>query len=725
MSTTLYDIDQTSTKGAISLETLEHLQRQLCRRNSQLEQARQQLDQEIAGRKRAEQITHTLFRIANAVNTAKDLGELYASIHRILGEIIDLSNFYIAIYHKQTRRISFPYFVDQFDCENTYSDRFSEENSLTGEVLLAETPLFLNQADLQQRAAQRRIIGTVPIIWLGVPLKIKEEVIGVMATQSYHDAQHFDRIDLNVLHSVSAQVALAIERKRYEQAIIASERRYRNIIQSIEDGYYEIDVRGSLTLVNQAMCHMLGYSESDLLGKNIADSLDPQTARTIHAGLPDILTTEKLGKTLELKFQRHDGRVRYAETIISVIRSEDGELTGYRGIARDITDRKAAEKSRQALEEHLQQSQRLESLGTLAGGIAHDFNNLLMGIGGRTALMLNELAVSHPHYAQLKTIEAYVASAANLTTRLLGFARGGKYEVRPVDLNLLVEKSLEMFGRTKKEISIATALQSDLWSIEADANQIEQVLLNLLVNAGQAMPGGGFISIATSRIVLAERDVGFYGIVPGKYVQLTLSDTGEGMDDETMQKIFDPFFTTKAIGHGTGLGLAMVYGIIRNHAGGISVKSALNKGTIFTIFLPATDKKVMPEIRTTATVQKGSETVLLVDDEPMIIEIGQEILSLLGYKVLTAASGREALEVYSANRNRIDLVIIDMIMPEMGGGELYDRLKQRDPAVRVLLCSGYSIDGQAREILNRGCKGFIQKPFNVSQLSVKVREILH
>jgi len=693
--------------------------------NSQLEQARQQLNQEIAGRKRAEQITHTLFRISNAVNTAKDLRELYASIHLILGEIIDLSNFYIALYHKQAQRISFPYFVDQFDCENSYSGQFSKENSLTGEVILAEKPLFLNQADLQQRAARSRIIGTTPIVWLGVPLKIKEEVIGVMATQSYYDTDHFDQIDLDVLHSVSAQVALAIERKRYEQAIVASEKRYRNIIQSIEDGYYEIDVRGRLTLVNQAMCHMLGHNESDLLGKNITDYLDTQTARKIHDGLQVVLTPEKLGTTLELEFQRSDGKERYAETIISVIRSEDGELTGYRGIARDVTDRKAAEKSRQALEEQLQQAQRLESLGTLAGGIAHDFNNLLMGIGGRAALMLNELAVSHPHYAQLRSIEEYVASAANLTTRLLGFARGGKYEVRSVDLNVLVEKSIEMFGRTKKEISIATALQSDLWPIEADTSQIEQVLLNLLVNAGQAMAGGGFISIATSRMVLTERDVGFYGIAPGKYVQLTISDTGEGMDDETMQKIFDPFFTTKAIGHGTGLGLAMVYGIIRNHAGGISVKSALNKGTIFTIFLPATDKEVIPEIGTTTTVQKGSETILLVDDEPMIIDIGQEILALLGYKVLTAASAREALEVYNTNLDQIDLVILDMIMPEMGGGELYDRLKQIHPAIRVLLCSGYSIDGQAREILNRGCKGFIQKPFNVSQLSVKVRETLN
>lgn len=706
------------------LETLENLQRQIRMCNSQLEQARQQLDQEITGRKRAEQITHTLFRISNAVNTTKDLGELYASIHLILGEIIDLSNFYIALYHKQSRRVSFPYFVDQFDCETTYTERFSEDNSLTGEVLFTGKPLFLNQADLQQRNEESRIIGTAPIIWLGVPLKIKEEVIGIMATQCYHDAHHFDRIDLDVLHSVSAQVALAIERKRFEQAIVTSEKKYRNIIKSIDDGYYEIDVRGKLTLVNQALCRMLGSSELDLLDTNFADHLNRQTAGKVHAGLPHVHITENLGKTLELEFQRSDGQVRYAETIISVIRSEDGDLAGYRGIARDITDRKAAERSRQALEEQLRQSQRLESLGTLAGGIAHDFNNLLMGIEGRTSLMLNELTANHPHYTQLRSIEEYVASATNLTTRLLGFAQGGKYEVRPINLNTLIEKSIEMFGRTKKEITISTALQSDLWPIEADISQIEQVLLNLMVNAAQAMAGGGFITIATSRIVLTERDVVFFGIAPGNYVELTISDTGEGMDDETMQKIFDPFFTTKAIGHGTGLGLAMVYGIIRNHAGGISVKSVLNKGTIFTIFLPATDKEIIPEISTTATAQEGSETVLLVDDEPMIIDIGQEILTLLGYNVLTAASGREALEVYSANRDKIDLVIIDMIMPEIGGGELYDRLKQIHPAVRVLLCSGYSIDGQAREILDRGCKGFIQKPYNVSQLSIKIREAL-
>jgi PAS domain S-box-containing protein len=716
--------DQSSNDQTISQVNRDDLERQIHLRTSQLLETNQQLKREIGERKRAEQITHTLFRISNAVNTAKDLSELYASIHRILGEIIDLRNFYIALYHKHARRISFPYFTDQFDSDTEYSDRFSEENSLTGEVLLAQKPVFLNQSELRQRAAEKRIIGTAPKIWLGVPLKIKEEVIGILATQSYDDPHHFDIIDLDVLNSVSAQVALAIERKRYEQVIVTSERKYRNIIESIEDGYYEIDLRGNLTLVNQAMCKMLGYDENDLLGMNTVGYMSMKTAQRIDKEFDAVLKNGLPGKTLELEFYRKDGNTRYAETVVSVIRNEDDEPVGFRGIARDITERKAAEQSRKALEEQLQQAQRLESLGTLAGGIAHDFNNLLMGIQGRTTLMLNDLPVSHPHHAQLRNIEEYVESAANLTTRLLGFARGGKYEVRPVELNALIEKTIHMFGRTKREITICTSLQSDLWPVEVDTNQIEQVMLNLLVNAGQAMPGGGVISITTSRIMLEETAARLYGISPGKYAEITLSDTGEGMDSETMKKIFDPFFTTKAIGHGTGLGLAMVYGIILNHAGAISVKSELHKGTLFTILLPATNKKVPHQTETVQTVEKGSETILLVDDEAMILEVGQEILAALGYDVLTAASGQEAIDAIRDNQVTIDLFIIDMIMPHMGGSDLFDRLKEINPSVKVLLSSGYSIDGQAREILNRGCDGFIQKPFSVSQLSMKIREIL-
>jgi len=293
-----------------------------------------------------------------------------------------------------------------------------------------------------------------------------------------------------------------------------------------------------------------------------------------------------------------------------------------------------------------------------------------------------------------------------------------------VDLNTLVEKAIQMFGRTRREIVINTTLKNNLWSVEVDANQIVQVLVNLLVNAWQAMVRGGAVTINSSHVLVGKEDSDFYGIGSGKYVKLKISDTGKGMDKVVMQRIFDPFFTTKHIGHGTGLGLAMVYGIIRNHSGTISVSSELEKGTTFSILLPATEKTVAISTPPPATVHKGSGTILLVDDEPMITEIGSQILELLGYDVLIAASGDEAIDIYNDNQDRIVLVILDMIMPRMSGGELFDKLKLMNPTVKVLLCSGYSIDGQAREILNRGCKGFIQKPFTVSGLSVKVKESL-
>jgi two-component system cell cycle sensor histidine kinase/response regulator CckA len=708
----------------VSKEALENLEKQIHFRTTQLLEANRQLKQEINDRKRAEQITRTLFRISNAVSTTKDLGELYSSIHSILGKVIDLTNFYIAIYYKEAKRVSFPYFVDQFDSGDVYADRFSTENSLTGTVITTQKPLFLNKSELQQRGEENRVMGTVPITWVGVPLKIKEEVIGIMATQSYEELKSFDVLDLDVLISVSDQVALAIERKRNEQALVASEKRYRNIIETIEDGYYETDLHGNLTLVNQAMCKILGYKASELLGLNTALYMSEQTVRKLSDSLADVLSTELPGRMVELEICRKNGNTRYVETVISATREDDDQLTGFRGIARDITQRKSDEKSRRTFEEHLQQSQRLESLGTLAGGIAHDFNNLLMGIQGRTALILNDLSKAHPHFESLTSIEECVESAASLTTRLLGFARGGMYEVQPVNLNSLVEKSIQMFGRTRKEVTITTAFKSNLWPVEVDSRQIEQVLVNLLVNAGQAMPEGGSIAIATSQVLVGADDAGYYGIQPGNYAQLTLADTGKGIDKDTMRKIFDPFFTTKAIGHGTGLGLAMVYGIIRNHSGAISVKSELNKGTIFTILLPAIDKNISTVTVTHPTVEQGSETILLVDDEQIIIDVCLAILTMLGYDVMTATSGQEAIEIYTENQDRIDLLIIDMIMPRMGGGELFDRLKRINPDVNVLLSSGYSIEGQAHEILKRGCKGFIQKPFNISLLSDKIRKTL-
>jgi CheY-like chemotaxis protein len=366
----------------------------------------------------------------------------------------------------------------------------------------------------------------------------------------------------------------------------------------------------------------------------------------------------------------------------------------------------------------------MEAIGTLAGGIAHDFNNLLMGIQGYASLSLINLDSSHPNYERLKRIEEQVQSGADLTKQLLGFARGGRYQVKPTDMNDIIEKTSSMFGRTKKEISIHRKFAEDLWIVEVDRGQMEQVLLNLYVNAWQAMPGGGEIYLETENIILDDELSLSYAVEPGQYIKLSMTDNGTGMDEKTKERIFDPFFTTKAIGRGTGLGLAMVYGIIKGHKGMINVFSEPGCGATFTIYLPASKREVVKEKSETGIIVRGTETILLVDDEKMVLEVNKELLESMGYRVYAVGSGQEAIAVFMEKRDEIDLVILDMIMPGISGGGTFDRFREINSEIKVLLSSGYSLNGEAASIMDRGCNGFLQKPFHVKKLSQKVREIL-
>ncbi|MCU0585460.1 MAG: response regulator [Desulfobacterales bacterium] len=405
------------------------------------------------------------------------------------------------------------------------------------------------------------------------------------------------------------------------------------------------------------------------------------------------------------------------------IRWVDGRMVRLQ-IATDITRAKESEQERARMEVQLQQSQKFEAIGTLAGGVAHDFNNLLMGIQGRASLMRVDLPPSHPHREHLRAIEDYIRSAADLTRQLLGFARGGKYEVKPLDLNELVLTTASMFGRTKKEIRIHTRLPETPLVVEADRSQIEQVLLNIYVNAWQAMPDGGELYIGAKTLVLDEALCRPHQAVPGRYHSVAITDTGIGMDAATQLRIFDPFFTTKEKGRGTGLGLASAYGIVKNHGGMITVESQKRQGATFTIYLPASDREALAESSPESRLMRGSETILLVDDEEMILEVGRSMLERLGYKVHCAKNGSEALDLLKRQRDGIDLVILDLIMPGMDGGKLFDRIRELRPGLSALLSSGYAIDGQAEEILHRGCNGFIQKPFGITELSTKLRSIL-
>lgn len=386
-------------------------------------------------------------------------------------------------------------------------------------------------------------------------------------------------------------------------------------------------------------------------------------------------------------------------------------------IATDITQLKS-------IETQLRQSQQFEAIGTLAGGIAHDFNNLLMGIQGRASLISTELELGHPHTEHIKAIEEYIRSAADLTSQLLGLAQGGKYEIRPVDINVLLIESSAMFGRTKKEIRIFHRLEEPPPIISADQRQIEQVLLNLYINAWQAMPNGGEMYIESKTLDLDTVSCKMYQLPPGRYARISVTDTGVGIEESTRQKIFDPFFTTKQKGRGTGLGLASAYGIIKNHSGRITVYSELNQGTTFNIYLPTTDEEIRGTLPMEEEVVSGAETVLLVDDEPMITEVGQAMLENLGYHVLIAEGGEQAVQTVTEKGDSIDLVVMDLVMPGMDGNRAFDLIRKQYPKMPIILSSGYSIDGQAAEVMRKGCNGFIQKPFNLSDLSRKVREVL-
>jgi two-component system, cell cycle sensor histidine kinase and response regulator CckA len=474
---------------------------------------------------------------------------------------------------------------------------------------------------------------------------------------------------------------------------------------------------------NDMLCQMTGYSREELLGRNARmlyptqddyDYVGQEKYRQIH---------EKSTGTVETCWQRKDGRV--IDIILSSTPLDPDDLAkGVTFTALDITARKQAEEEKRSLEQRLQHADKMESIGTLAGGIAHDFNNLLMGIQGYASLSLMNLDPSHPNYERLRRIEEQVQSGADLTKQLLGFARGGRYEVKPTDMNDIIEKTSTMFGRTKKEIMLHRKYGKGLRPVEVDQGQMDQVFMNLYVNAWQAMPGGGEIYLETENVILDDEQAFPSTFKPGKYVKITVTDTGTGMDEKTKVRIFDPFFTTKEMGRGTGLGLATVYGIIKGHKGMINVYSEPGHGTTFTIYLPASEKEVVQEKTVTGTIARGTETILLVDDEKMVVEVTRELLESLGYRVYAAGSGQEAIAVYMEKRSKIDLVILDMVMPGISGGETYNRLKEISPDIRFLLSSGYSINGEAQSIINRGCNGFIQKPFQLEKLSRSVREAI-
>jgi PAS domain S-box-containing protein len=499
--------------------------------------------------------------------------------------------------------------------------------------------------------------------------------------------------------------------------------RYKELLENVDDAVYILDEKGKVLDANTAAYSTLGYAPDRFYGLQLETIVPEKDARIILAQLPVAPDRPNLKKlSLETIHRRSDGGTIPVEILSRPIT--------YRGrsvilnVARDISRRMEVEEEKKQLEAQLFHAQKMEAIGTLAGGIAHDFNNLLMGIQGRIAMIRLKADARQALKKHLDSIEKTVMSASNLTRQLLGFARKGKYEAKPACLNALVEDSTNMFIRTRKEIHLTLNCSPDLLPVNVDRGQIEQVLINLYVNAWHAMPEGGELVINTENVRLTDAFCRPYEVPPGDYVMATISDTGVGMDPETMERIFEPFFTTKGPGKGTGLGLASAYGIIRNHKGIIQVASRKGEGATFTIYLPAANPADRKEAAAAPANVQGKGAVLIVDDEEESLLAEEMMLRELGYEVITALNGDDAVRLYRENAPKLVLVTIDMIMPGLSGKEVYQQLKAINPDVKVLLISGYSHGRQMQEMMADGCNGYVQKPYDLPTLSHKIDEAL-
>lgn len=514
------------------------------------------------------------------------------------------------------------------------------------------------------------------------------------------------------------------ERKQMEQALRESEERYRAIFNNAAIGINLSDRDTRFLQVNSRSASMLGYTQEELKALSVLDITHPDHRELSMANLSDLIDGKVDSYRVQKRYVRKDGQVVWADVHVSAIHNQSGQFVASLAVVEDITDRKRAEQERERMRAQLLQAQKMEAIGTLTGGMAHEFNNLLTIVSGYAELLLAEKNESDPEHSDLQRIVHASQRGAELVRSLLAFSRKSEMNITPVNLNREVEQVKKLLDRTfPKMIEIELNLSDGLKTVEADSGQIRQLLMNMALNARDAMPDGGKLSIGTNN--LGEGDLSApSGAKPGDYVQLTVSDTGIGMDGETVDRIFEPFYTTKGLAYQTGLGLAVVHGIIEQHGGYIRCDTKPKQGTTFQIYLPTAQPRKADAVSVKAQPLGGTETILIVDDEEYVRDLASRFLERAGYRVITADNPLTALGLYDNERSDISLVILDLIMPKMGGKQFLEELLKIDPKLKVLIASGYSDTYDREELVRAGARGFVGKPFHMTELLQALRDDL-
>ena len=672
--------------------------------------------EDITARKRAELERQVTFEIIHAVNVTDNLDDLLRLIHIALKKVLYAENCFVALYEPPSGMFHFPFFVDQFDVAPP-PQRVGK--SCTAHVYRSGKAMLIPQRtfDLLAEQGEVELVGTPSPSWLGVPLRTPAATIGVLVVQHYEDENAYTERDQEFVASVGGQIALAIERKRSEEKVRESEARLRVLVEQLPAVLWTVDKDLRFTSALGAGLARLGLKPNQIVGMSLLDYFETadQTFLPIAAHRRSVA-----GEPMTFHVEWKSGS--YA-CHVEPLRDAEGQVSGAICMSLDITDRKQ-------LEEQLRQAQKMEAVGRLAGGIAHDFNNLLMVIQGYSDLMVERLPSGDPLHRNAEQIQMAAQRASSLTRQLLAFSR--KQMLAPKILNVqTVVADMEKILRRLigEDIQLETSSAPDLGLVKADRSQIEQVILNLAVNARDAMPQGGRLTIETANV---ELDASYSHppavLSPGKYVMLAVTDNGCGMDAETQAHVFEPFFTTKEKGKGTGLGLATVYGVVKQSGGYVWVYSEPGRGTSFKIYLPRIEEKVVPGARDgkidARPAERGSETILLVEDEKGVRELAREYLTSTGYTVIEAEDGHTALELAAMHVGPVHLLLTDVVMPGISGRELAERVGQIRPGIKILYMSGYTDQAVVHHGILENDAVLLQKPFTLTTLAAKLREIL-